>query len=135
MAQTDPSRAFEVTEGSWVYGSDDGHLYTFRTDIAIPIPPETPVRIFVEGREAAEGVLVAQHDFDVFLQLRHDLGETIARARVSSEPWFIVAALRQRLEEEMERPAEDSRRPCAMPRFGSSTPCRMPRSELLSVVV
>ena len=66
MAQTDPSRAFEVTEGSRVYGSDDGHLYTFRTDIAIPIPPETPVRIFVEGCEAAEGVLVAQHDFDVF---------------------------------------------------------------------
>ena len=95
VAQTDSSRAFEVIEGNWVSGSDDGHLYTFRTDIAILIPPETPVRIVVEWCEAAEGVLVAQHDFDVLLCLRHDLGEAIARARVSSEPWFIVAALRQ----------------------------------------
>jgi hypothetical protein len=68
MAQTDLSRAFEVTEGSWVYGSDDGHLSTFRTDITIPIPPEMPVRTFVGGHEAAGGVHVAQHDFDVLSQ-------------------------------------------------------------------
>lgn len=113
-AQGDPSRAFEVTEGRLVYGKDDGFLYSFKADIALPIPPETPVRLQIEGQEAVKGVLVVLHDFDVLFQLQKDLGENIPRAKVSSEPWFIHDALRKRLEDELEREAGDLGVPLAL---------------------
>jgi hypothetical protein len=106
-AQKDPSRAFEVTEGQWLYGSDDGHLYTFKADIALPIPPETPIRLIMEEEEAIEGVLVALQDFDVFLQLRRNIGATVPRGKISSEPWFIYESLYRKLEGELDESAQD----------------------------
>jgi len=106
-AQKDPSRSFEVTEGQWLYESDEGHLYTFKADIALPIPPETPIRLIVEGEEAMEGVLVALQDFDVILQLRRNIGATVPRGKISSEPWFIYESLYRKLQGELDESAED----------------------------
>lgn len=94
----DPQRAFEVTDGRWLSSCDNGQLYSFKSDIALPLPPETPVTIQIEGQEQIRGTLVALNDFDIVLHLYADLTENISRAKVSSEPWFIYGKLRKRLE-------------------------------------
>jgi hypothetical protein len=106
-AQGDPSRAFEVADGRYLSGREDGHLYAFRAEAVPPIPPETPVRLLRRTGDEVAGVLVAIHDFEVLLDLREEIGDAVDRARVTSEPWFILKALRGRLEAELAREAED----------------------------
>ena len=105
-ARTDPGRSFEVFDGARVVSGDDGYLYTFKSDIALPIPPETPVSLALEDGEVVQGALISLQDFDVLLHLREDVGETVPRAKVASEPWFILESLQERLEESLDRPAD-----------------------------
>jgi len=106
-AQRDPSRSFEVRDGRYLSGREEQHLYGFRAEVAPAIPPETPIRLQPRTGDDVPGVLVAVHDFEVILQLRDHIGVSVDGARVSSEPWFILEALRARLTSERQREADD----------------------------
>ncbi|MEW6751173.1 MAG: AAA domain-containing protein [Candidatus Latescibacterota bacterium] len=95
----DPSRTFAVRGGVRLSEGDEGYLYRFQAEVEIPIPPDTPVTVGLEGGESARGVLVALQDFDLLIATQVDLGEGIASARVSSDPWFIWQMLAGRLQE------------------------------------
>jgi hypothetical protein len=113
-ARTDASRAFDVSDGLWLSGQGDEHLYAFRADSVPPVPPETPIRLVIPSRDDVAGVLVALHDFGLVVQLREHVGDTVAWARVLTEPWFILEALRLRLEGQLEREVEDLGLPLAL---------------------
>lgn len=93
--------SFEVSAGRLLHASDGAFLYTFRFESGASVPPDTPVRLAVPGREAVGGIVVAVHDFEIVIQAGGDLGTEIDRCRLSLEPWFITDKLRQRLEELM----------------------------------
>jgi len=114
VARRDPSRLFLVTAGVRVSESDEGYLYHFKSDVALPIPADTPIMITLEDGESARGVLVGLQDFDVFLAAKVDLGENVPKAKVSSEPWFIWQSLENRLEEIESEPAGDLEIPLAL---------------------
>jgi hypothetical protein len=101
-AQNAPGRAFEVKDGKCLFTRDDSHIYEFRAELQVPIPVETPIRLLPEAGDSVPGTLVAVRDFEVILDLRHHLGERIDRAQVTSEPWFVIQALRDRLEAELD---------------------------------
>jgi hypothetical protein len=103
-AQQDPSRAFEVQDGQLLHERPTKHLYSFRTELVLPIPDETPIRLLVQGSEPVSGTLIGSEDFEVLLELEEDLGEEVPRARVSSEPWFIYEKLRARITDRLEPP-------------------------------
>lgn len=105
-SKKDPSRSFDVYEGRLVYESDEGYLYSFKSDVILPIPAETPLRLLTGAGDSLLGALVAQQDFDVIVQLHENAGEIIASAKVSSEPWFIYECLRERLEDQLEEDAD-----------------------------
>lgn len=113
-AQRDPARAFEVVEGYRAASREDGHLYVFRAEAVPPVPPETPIRLLRPGGGDVAGVVVAAHDFEVLLELREAIGDVVERARVTTEPWFILQALRRRLAAEQEREAGDLHVPRAL---------------------
>jgi len=102
-AQQDPSRAFEVHDGQLLHERPGKHLYSFRTELVLPIPDETPIRLLVRGRDPINGILVGSEEFEVLLELEGDVGEEVARARVSSEPWFIHEKLRDRITDRLKR--------------------------------
>lgn len=103
-ARSDPARTFEVRDGRRLLTRDEQHLYAFRADLALPIPPETPVKL---SAPAASGILVAQQDFELVLLLGDDIGDEVALARVATDPWFIAHASSERLRGELERQAGD----------------------------
>jgi hypothetical protein len=59
-------------------------------------------------------MLVAVRDFDVILDLREFIGDVVERARVTSEPWFVTQALRDRLEGELTNSANDIEIPTSL---------------------
>jgi hypothetical protein len=113
-ARDDPARTFEVRAGRRLLSKDEQHLYAFRAEVALPIPPETPVKLLIPPAGSASGLLVAQQDFEVVLLLREDVGEEVGLARVAADPWFIAQALSERLREELERAAGDLEIPLAL---------------------
>lgn len=97
--QHDPSRSFEVRDGALLHEGLEGFLYHFRAEVSLPLQADSPVKLLVPGREPAPGFLVGQSDFEVLLEVREGLGETIDEARVTSDPGFIYGLLRERLGE------------------------------------
>jgi hypothetical protein len=106
-AQSAPGRAFEVRDGKCLFSREDSHIYEFRAELHVPIPVETPIRLVPETGDAIPGTIVAVRDFDVILDIRQHLGDLVERARVTSEPWFVIQALRDRLEDELAAEAND----------------------------
>jgi len=100
--QTDPTRAFVVREGRRVPGAQYGYLYRFTAEAPRHLPPESPVRFTTNGRVDIPGILVAAEQVGVLLQLREDLGDQVPQGTVTSEPWFVYAALRDRLNDVLE---------------------------------
>ena len=70
--------------------------------------------MIVDELEGVEGILVALQEFDVLLQLRQHIGDTVSKAKVSSEPWFIFQLLIKRLEDELEQAPKDIKIPTAL---------------------
>ena len=102
QASKDMGRRYPVTGGQRL-GTLHGDemypvLYAFTLDADVYLPDDAPVKIHLGGR-SWDGVLVSQTGFDITVALKHDLGETIPRAELSSEPWGLLEQLIARLRE------------------------------------
>jgi hypothetical protein len=113
-ARRDPARAFEVRDGRRLFNAEEEHLYAFKADVALPIPPDTPLKVLVAHEEAVSGSLIAQADFELVLQLHKDLGEHIEIARVVADASFITEALSRRLQEELDSQTRELSIPMAL---------------------
>lgn len=107
-AQRDPSKSFEIRDGRLLHWEGERGLYSFRAEVTIPLPPETPIRFLVKGHDPVDGRIVAQEDFEVVLDTEQVLGDDIPEARITSEPWFIQEKLRERLLSALIVPPEGS---------------------------
>ena len=94
--EREAGRSFDVTDGRRVHRAIGGSLYTFTAELPVPLPPETPVQVR-HADQRHRGVLVAVDDFHVLVHLREDADETIPPATITSQPAFILEALRRRL--------------------------------------
>lgn len=119
-ARRDPSRFFRIANGERLHDGSDGYLYRFQAELALPVQPDTPIRLHLSDDDAVGGVLLALEDFDVLLELREDIGEEVPEARLSMEPWFIYEHLREKLEHLAENPPEYLHLPRALLGFDES---------------
>ena len=75
-----------------------GFLYTFAADFEIFVPDDSPIELKA-GTTRVSGVLVAIEGLTVLLELSDDLGELVPRAELRTEPWYLLEALQQRLQD------------------------------------
>lgn len=100
LAEARSARAstLRVSRGELVHSSSSGFLYHFQSDVpTAALPPESPIRLLIEGREPLDGILVSLEEFRVVVELREDAGATIPEARIEAEPWFILEGLASRI--------------------------------------
>lgn len=95
-ARADPSSTIDVVDGARLHRSIGGSLYSFRTEAAVQLQPETPIEIIRAG-ETTPGALVAVDDFDIVVHLHEDIGREVPTATLSTSPTFILERLRERL--------------------------------------
>lgn len=98
------SRKFDLDNGHLVAVSDEGFLYSFRTELSINIPPESPVSFYPSDGIRCNGIWVSQNDFDVLINLEKSYGDTISRAKVSADLTYILRTLGERLKEQVKTP-------------------------------
>ncbi|MFA5384174.1 MAG: AAA domain-containing protein [Eubacteriales bacterium] len=91
-------RPLVVLDGVLVCREQEGFLYAFDLEVESFLPDGTPVRLRCGSRETG-GEVVTVRGPELTLALHEDMGELIERAEVFCEPWFLLAALQERLSE------------------------------------
>ena len=102
MAADDPS-AVHLRGGRQVGRDLSGEVWSFEFDGGLPVPPETPGVLLPndDGDPESEPISVtvlAVGEFDLVLGLNEVPVFDITRSRLSVQPWFILTALRDRLQ-------------------------------------
>ena len=87
------SRKFALDNGHLVAVADEGFLYSFRTELSINIPPESPISFYPADGIRCNGIWVSQNDFDVLINLEKSYGDTVSRAKVSADMTYILRTL------------------------------------------
>ncbi len=94
------SRKFDLDNGHLVAVADEGFLYSFRTELSINIPPESPISFYPADGMRCNGIWVSQNDFDVLINLEKSYGDTVSRAKVSADMTYILRTLGERLKDQ-----------------------------------
>lgn len=96
-ARKQGGRKVALTEGRYLGSRHNYYLYSFTTDTELKFPDDTPVDLEVKGHKT-RGLILSVHQFDLILGLMEHLGDDVASARLSTEPWFLLEELIKRLE-------------------------------------
>ncbi|MEW6448592.1 MAG: AAA domain-containing protein [Bacillota bacterium] len=87
-----------VSDGRLLHEEPSGAVYLFRCDAEVIIPDDSPVRLEV-GAEKFRGTAISADGYEVLLELERAAGAVIPEAALFCEPWELLEALAQRLEE------------------------------------
>ncbi len=91
-------RPLTLLDGVLVYRGQEGFLYAFDLEVDAFLLDGTPVRLRCGFRETA-GEVVSIRGVELTLAMHEDMGEFLERAELFCEPWFLLAALQERLRE------------------------------------
>jgi hypothetical protein len=86
-----------ITDGRRLGKRDGKHLYSFTTDTEIRFPDDTPVDLVHQGKRYP-GILLSIEGFDLLVAIERNIGEQVPSARMTTEPWFLLQELQNRLD-------------------------------------
>ncbi|MCL5057322.1 MAG: AAA domain-containing protein [Actinobacteria bacterium] len=96
--QEQGGRPCRLLEGALLGRDEKGYYYLFLSETEFFLPDSTPVRVTGGNRET-RGEVVSVHGFEITLHLADNIGETPEQAQLFSEPWHLLQALKERLQE------------------------------------
>jgi len=85
-----------VTNGHYLGKRGGEYLYSFTTDTEIRFPEDTPIDLHYQ-KEQYPGTLVSVEGFDILITIKKHIGDTVIKAKLNTEPWFLIEALKDRL--------------------------------------
>ncbi len=86
-----------ITDGHHIGKRNGKHLYSFSVDTEIRLPDDTPI-ILVYQEKRYRGILLSVEGFDLIIAIEEDIGKKVSSIRMTTEPWFLLQELQQRLE-------------------------------------
>jgi len=97
--QNEGGRPLVALDGVLTHRGEEGlFLYVFDLEAEAFLLDGTPARVRYGSREA-RGEVIAVRGFELTLALNESLGDYVERAKIFCEPWFLLAALQERLHE------------------------------------
>lgn len=90
-------KKYKVTHGRLLAKSTNAYSYLFDLEAELYIADDAPIKIST-GMESASGTVLMCEDFQIIVQLETGLGDQVASAVISVEPWKLLEALEDRLE-------------------------------------
>jgi len=85
-----------VTDGHYLGKRNGECLYSFTTDTEIRFPEDAPIDLHYQ-KEQYRGTLLSVEGFDILITIKKHIGDTVAKAKLNTEPWFLLEALKDRL--------------------------------------
>ena len=87
-----------ITDGRRLGKRDGKNIYSFSTDTEIRLPDDTSVDI-VYQKERYPSNLLSIEGFDLLVSIPQNIGDKISSARMTTEPWFLLEKLQERLDQ------------------------------------
>ena len=87
-----------VYDGVFVRRDGPFFVYVFNTESPLIVMDDAPAEIQVGGQTVA-GQIISVQGSEVAVGIENDFGETIAQARLITNLWYLLEALRKRYEE------------------------------------
>lgn len=84
------------------------YIYTFEADDELHYPEGTQITIW-QGSATIPGYIVGCEDFTIIISVSTDLGSEVPTIEFSAEPWRLLNALIERLDDIADRPSETVR--------------------------
>lgn len=85
-----------VTDGHYLGKRNGEYLYSFTTDTEIRFPEDAPIDLHYQ-KERYRGTLLSVEGFDILITIKKHIGDTVSKAKLNTEPWFLLEALKDRL--------------------------------------
>ena len=87
-----------VVDGSFVRRDGPFFVYVFSTESPLIVMDDAPAEVEVKGQRFP-GQIVSVQGSEVALGIEHDFGKAISEARLITNRWYLLEALRKRYEE------------------------------------
>lgn len=87
-----------VYDGSFVRREGPFYVYIFTTESPLIVMDDAPAEVEVGGQRYP-GQVISVQGSEVAVGIEHDLGESIGEARLITNLWYLLEALRKRYEE------------------------------------
>ncbi|MBE5870111.1 MAG: hypothetical protein E7294_02450 [Lachnospiraceae bacterium] len=90
-------RQYKVTNGKLISGVKGIFSYIFDLETELHISDDAPIQLSTGGAKTSGSVLMCE-DFQIIVQLEGNIGERVGSAMISVEPWKLLEALEDRLQ-------------------------------------
>lgn len=101
-------RRYRLSDGILLNEDGGEHFYSFLMDADVALPDNAPVRVEVEGKPV-RGKVVEVEGFEITLALEDYIGDRVDSTDLYCEPWELLKALKERLDEALEERGEECR--------------------------
>lgn len=89
-------KKYRIIDGERLTRDPDRFLYSFETDSDLHFPDGTAIKIWLSER-MIYGSIVSCEEFAIILQAEENLGEFVPSAEFTSEQWYLLEALNDRV--------------------------------------
>lgn len=87
-----------LSDGRYLGSRDGRSIYSFSADTELRFPDDTPVDLEYKGKKHS-GTIVSIDGLNLILALTAYIGDSVAKAMLHTDPWFLLAKLQERLTE------------------------------------
>lgn len=91
-------RCVDVNDGKYRGESEGNYVYSFATDSELFFPDDASIDLEV-NRQKHQGRILTTGLYEVFIALQEFVGQSVSKAKLYVNPWFLLEALQQRLDE------------------------------------
>lgn len=102
--RTKGGKRIRLTDGKYIENSKSVYLYSFEADSEYFFPDGMEIRIYYAGRNFL-GTIVTCDDFYLTISSSIFIGKEVSTVKISADPWQLLAALQDRMEELKDNPS------------------------------
>jgi len=91
-------KRYRIVDGERLPTNGNTYIYTFETDSELHFPDGTAIKLWMSDRIIPAQVISCE-DFSIVIRSGDSIGERIESAEFTAEPWHLLEALVERIEE------------------------------------
>lgn len=91
-------KKYRIVDGVRLQSNRNTYIYTFETDSELHFPDGTAIKLWLTDKIIPAQVISCE-EFNILIRCDEPIGENIESAEFTAEPWHLLEALAERLEE------------------------------------
>lgn len=91
-------KRYRIIDGERLHMGDNRYVYSFETDSELHFPDGTTIKLWF-SEKIITAQIISCEEFNIIIQTIESIGEKVETAEFTAEPWQIMEALAERIDE------------------------------------